>query len=244
MTDRLDIRLVYALGVVLAGGIVLGFSGFGAGLIFVPLFSLIYSPREAVALLMLMGALGTSMLVPQAARHTVWREALPMALAAIVAIPAGIMILLTTIDADSMRRIIGGAVLGLSLLMFRGMSYAGPRGIGASMVAGVICGTVAGSTGLGRLIVGLYFLSAQESAAVQRANIIVVGSALAVFSLIVLTLTGVVTLELAARAGVLFLPFAATIWLGSKFFRASTGTLFRRVVLSMVMVIALITVFA
>ena len=239
----LDIRLVYALGVVLAGGIVLGFSGFGAGLIFVPLFSLIYSPREAVALLMLMGALGTSMLVPQAARHTVWREALPMALAAIVAIPAGIMILLT-IDADSMRRIIGGAVLGLSLLMFRGMSYAGPRGIGASMVAGVICGTVAGSTGLGRLIVGLYFLSAQESAAVQRANIIVVGSALAVFSLIVLTLTGVVTLELAARAGVLFLPFAATIWLGSKFFRASTGTLFRRVVLSMVMVIALITVFA
>ena len=182
LTDMLDVRLVYALGVVLAGGIVLGFSGFGAGLIFVPLFSLIYGPRDAVALLMLMGALGTSMLVPQAARHTVWRETLPMSLAAIVAVPAGIVILLT-IDADSMRRIIGGAVLGLSLLMFRGVRYMGPRGIGASMAAGVICGAVAGSTGLGRLIVGLYFLSANDSAAVQRANIIIVGSALAVFQL-------------------------------------------------------------
>ena len=239
----LEIRLVYALGVALAGGIVLGFSGFGAGLIFVPLFSLIYSPREAVALLMLMGALGTSMLVPQAMRHTVWREALPMALSAIVAIPAGILILLT-IDADSMRRIIGGAVLGLSLLMFHGVRYPGPRGIVASMVAGVICGAVAGSTGLGRLVVGLYFLSAPNSAAVQRANIIIVGSVLAVFSLIVLALAGVVTLELTARASLLFLPFAATIWLGSKFFKASTGALFRRIVLSMVMVIAVVTVLA
>jgi len=239
----LDIRLLYALGVVLAGGIVLGFSGFGAGLIFVPLFSLIYSPREAVALLMLMGALGTSMLIPGATRHTVWREAVPMALAAMIAIPAGVLILLT-IDADSMRRIIGGAVLGLSLLMFRGVRYTGPRGTWASMAAGMICGGVAGSTGLGRLVVGLYFLSAQESTVVQRANIIIVGSALAVTSLFFLTLTGVVTLELVARAGALFLPFAATIWLGSKFFRASSGTLFRQIVLGMIMVIAVVTVFA
>ena len=166
-----------------------------------------------------------------------------MALAAMIAIPAGVLILLT-IDADSMRRIIGGAVLGLSLLMFRGVRYTGPRGTWASMAAGMICGGVAGSTGLGRLVVGLYFLSAQESAAVQRANIIIVGSALAVTSLFFLTLTGVVTLELVARAGALFLPFAATIWLGSKFFRASSGTLFRQSVLGMIMVIAVVTVFA
>ena len=54
-----DVRLALALGVVLVGGVVLGFSGFGTGLIFVALLSLIYSPREAVALLMIMGTLGS-----------------------------------------------------------------------------------------------------------------------------------------------------------------------------------------
>ena len=52
-----DAKLVYAVAVVFGGGIILGFSGFGAGLVLVPLLSLIYSPREAVAILMLVGVL-------------------------------------------------------------------------------------------------------------------------------------------------------------------------------------------
>ena len=60
----------------------------------------------------------------------------------------------------------------------------------------------------------------------------------------ILIVTGVVTLELAVRAGILFLPFAATIWLGARFFSVSTAEWFRRIVLSLIMVIAVITIFA
>ncbi len=221
----------------------LGFSGFGTGVIFVALLSLIYSPREAVALLMIMGTLGSSILLPSAARHAVWRETLPMTAAALLAIPLGSYALLT-VDQDTMRRVIGAAVLVLSIPMFRGAAYAGPRGPGAGVAAGALSGAVAGATGLGRLLVALYFISAPRPPAVQRANIIVVGSAIALFNLIVLTFAGVVTIELAVRAAVLFLPFAATIWAGSRFFKASTAEWFRRIVLGLVMAVAVVTIVA
>ena len=67
---------------------------------------------------------------------------------------------------------------------------------------------------------------------------------MALFNLIVLTFAGVVTIELAVRAAVLFLPFAATIWLGARFFKASTAEWFRRVVLGLVMVVAVLTILA
>lgn len=228
---------------VLVAGVILGFSGFGAGLVLVPLLSLIYSPRDAVAILMLVGLLGSSLLVPNAARHTVWRESFPVALAALAAVPLGSYTLLT-LDPEIMQQVIGIFVLGLSLPLFRGARYSGSRGIPMSAAAGAFSGAVAGATGLGRLIVAIYFLSSHDAAASQRANIIIVGTSMAVLNVIILTYTGVITLELAVRATLLFLPFAATIWVGTRFFKSTPGPLFRRIVLSMVMVIALITVFA
>jgi uncharacterized membrane protein YfcA len=238
-----DQRLLFALGVVLVGGVVLGYSGFGTGLIFVALLSLIYSPREAVAMLMIMGSLGTSMLLAPAIRRTIWRETAPMMIVAILAIPIGSYVLLT-MDQRIMQRIIGVAVFGLSIMMFLGVTYKGQRSQITNIAAGVVSGVVAGATGLGRLLVALYFISANQPVAVQRANIIIVGSAIAIFNLIILMVTGVVTIELAVRAGVLFFPFALTIWLGAKFFSVSAAEWFRRLVLSLIMIIAVITIFA
>lgn len=238
-----DARLVLALGVVLAGGVALGFSGFGAGLIFIALLSLIYSPREAVALLMIMGTFGASMLVPSAARRAVWREAAPMAAAAVLAVPLGSYVLLT-MDQHAMRRIIGVAVLVLSVATFRGAAWTGPRGPVADVAAGAVSGAVAGATGLGRVLTALYFLAAPRPPAVQRANIIIVGSSMALFNLIVLASAGVVTVELAIRAAVLFPPFAAAIRLGSRFFEASTAERFRRIVSGLLMAIAALTILA
>lgn len=238
-----DERLSLSLGVVLVGGVVLGYSGFGTGLIFVALLSLIYSAREAVAMLMIMGSLGTSLLLPSAIHRTNWRETIPMSCVAILAIPMGSYVLLT-IDQHIMQRIIGLAVFCLSIMMFLGVTYTGQRSQLTNIIAGVISGVVAGATGLGRLLVALYFISSEQSVVVQRANIIIVGSSIAVLNLMILIVTGVVTLELAVRAGILFLPFAATIWLGARFFSVSTAEWFRRIVLSLIMVIAVIIIFA
>ena len=67
---------------------------------------------------------------------------------------------------------------------------------------------------------------------------------MALFNLIVLTFTGVVTAELAVRAAILSLPFAATIRLGSRFFEASTAERFRRIVSGLIMAIAVLTILA
>jgi hypothetical protein len=147
-------------------------------------------------------------------------------------------------DQRIMQRIIGVAVFGLSIMMFLGVTYKGQRSQITNIAAGVVSGVVAGATGLGRLLVALYFISANQPVAVQRANIIIVGSAIAIFNLIILMVTGVVTIELAVRASVLFFPFALTIWLGAKFFSVSAAEWFRRLVLSLIMIIAVITIFA
>ena len=187
--------------------------------------------------------LGSSLLVPGAVRHTEWRETLPMGTVAAAAIPIGSYVLLT-VDGDAMRRGIGFVVLAMALLMFRNPRYEGPHGAPMATIAGALSGIIAGSTGLGRLIVGLYFLSSNNPPVVQRANIIIVGTSLAAINVIILTLSGVITLELLGRATVLFAPFAFTIWLGTRAFRITTGPAFRRVALGLVMAIAVSTIVA
>ena len=49
-----DREFAYALATVFAGGVIMGFGGFGSGLVLMPLLTLIYSPTHAVAIQMVL----------------------------------------------------------------------------------------------------------------------------------------------------------------------------------------------
>ena len=117
--EFIDLDLVFSVISAIAAGIVYGFAGFGAAYVLIPLFSLIYGAREAVAVVMIMVTLGSVGLVFNTARHVAWRQIGPMSVLAMLTIPVGSLILLT-VDPELMRRAIGAVILVLAAALLMG----------------------------------------------------------------------------------------------------------------------------
>ena len=230
----------YGLATVFAGGVIMGFGGFGSGLVLMPLLTLIYSPTHAVAIQMVLVTITAMALLPGAIASTRWREAGPMLVAAILVMPFGSYILQTT-DPGIVRRVIGFVVLLLAAIQFRGAAYTGPRNGLIAGGAGAISGLANGAVGLGGLIIGLYMVSSRDPAAMQRANIIVVGMGVAATNLIILALSGVYVPDLMARIAIMMVPYGVTAWCGAKFFHITLGALYRKIVLTIVMALGVAT---
>ncbi len=235
-----DQEFVYALATVFAGGVVMGFGGFGSGLILMPLLTLIYSPTHAVAIQMVLVTITGFALLPAAIPNTRWREAGPMLLTACLVMPFG-SYLLQTMDPLIARRIVGVVVLILAAVQIRGAIYSGPRNTMTATAAGAVSGMANGAVGLGGLIIGLYMVSSRDSAAMQRANIIVVGTGVAATNLVILAFSGVYIFDLIVRISILMVPYGITAWCGAKFFHVMPGALYRRIILTLVMALGVAT---
>src|SRR5690349_10026732 len=81
-----------ALAALLAG-LVRGFSGFGAAMMFMPIASAAYDPVAAIAVLWIIDVLVSLPYLAPQLRRCVWREVIPLVLGAAVALPLGVLIL-------------------------------------------------------------------------------------------------------------------------------------------------------
>ena len=228
-------EFAYTLAVTAAGGMLQGFTGFGATLVMVPLLTFVYGPAESVAVGIGLSALGSVLLLPEASRDADWPDVVPACLMAFATVPVGVSLLLA-LDPGVTRRLMGGIVILVALIMIRGWNYGGPRNALTSAAAGSFSGFTAGFFGMGAPGVTIYYLSGAIRAAVQRANILIV---LGVVS--ALTMTGVAAGG-GANLGSLVLgialipPFALPMWVGARYFRRASNEAYRRVCLWLLIV--------
>ena len=196
----------------------------------VPLLALLYGPVEAIAVTSIAGLIGSAQVYPGAARIALWREVGPLSLAAIIATPLGVIVLIS-VDPEWIRRAIGVFVLLAALLIMSGWVYRGRRGATTSAVTGALCGVVSGVAGVGGPPVVVYFIAAPEDVEVQRANIVI---SIGVVILLVfgsMVVGGAVDGGTVTR-GVVAAPFyMAGFWVGSRLFAIAPQTLYRKVAL-------------
>src|SRR5687768_8111939 len=88
--------LLLVLATAFVAGFVRGMAGFGAALILTPVFSTFYTPAVAIPVLGFADWLMSAPMVIKAMRSCVWREVLPLSLAAVVTVPLGSYVLATT----------------------------------------------------------------------------------------------------------------------------------------------------
>lgn len=86
-----DIALLF--GATLLGGLVRGFTGFGFAMIFMPLASLVIGPVAALGLIWVIDAPFALPLAARSARQAEWGEVIPLLIAATIALPAGLALL-------------------------------------------------------------------------------------------------------------------------------------------------------
>jgi hypothetical protein len=166
----------------------------------------------------------------------------PMLIAMAVSVPIG-SLLLFALEPNLIRRIIGWLIVGASILILSGWRYSGPQGAGASATTGVISGLMNGFVGLGGPPLVIYMLALKQTAAVQRANILIF---MAITSVLILgsTIVGGGATAEAGIIGALTAPFQwVGGWLGARLFLKLPAELFKKISLVALIVLGGIVAF-
>lgn len=209
--------------------IIQGYSGFGGGLVIVPVLAILFSPLEAISITAVAALLGNLLLTRSAAKHVNWREVAPLVVALVVTVPVALTFLVSA-DPSVIRRGMGVFVLLAAILLASGWIYRGPRGILTSGLTGMLTGSVVGGFGIpaGPFMV-VYYMSSTDPVPVQRANIVIsVSFGIAVMT-IGLIVSGAYSEETIARTIILVPAFIIGTRLGKRLFDIAPAAWFKKV---------------
>ena len=137
-----------------------------------------------------------------------------------------------------MRQVISCFVVLAALTIWCGWRYTGPRGVKASMSVGAFAGLITGSTTLGGPPVALYMLSGPYTADVVRASLIGVFATIQVSSVSSLAVAGLINEETLWRVAVATPVFLCGLWIGGLLFSRVDERLYRRGILSFMIVVS------
>ena len=224
------VDLAWAFAIATLAGLVLGFTGFGAALVMMPLMAILYGPVEALGLMGISTFLASLPIGWTAAKQTNWPEVGPMVIALMIAVPIG-MIFLFYFDPVIIKRVIGVSVISATIILYMGWVYRGPRNEVMGAISGGLCGWLTGFSGIGGPPAVVYIIASDDSAAVQRAGIVMISVTVMGALLGSLIWNDVLTTETVVR-GILLTPiqvFGAKI--GEKLFHLAPERLFRLVAL-------------
>ena len=233
-----DSTFFVLLLVVAVSGTVRGFSGFGAGMVFMPIAAALVGPKIAVIIIWLVDTLPSLPIIVPALGQARWKSVLPVIAGYAPALPLGIW-WLSTGNVEILRWTISLAVLAAIAALWTGWRYSGERSPLIAASAGVFSGVIGGATQLSGPPVVLYWLSGDAPAWQFRANVIVYFCMTTVLSGSAMALAGLFTVK-AATYAVAFAPvYAAGVYAGKHLFPLASERFFRRAAFGVILFAAL-----
>ncbi|WP_028028365.1 sulfite exporter TauE/SafE family protein [Gemmobacter nectariphilus] len=216
---------VLGLAAVLAG-LVRGFSGFGSGLVYMPIAGAVLSPAQAVAVLVVMDLLGPLANLPGALRTGTPREIGLLGLGMLPGLPLGVAALFL-VDPSMFRWSVSLIALATVAALVAGWRWHGPRGRSLTMATGFMSGLVGGATALPGPPVILYYMASPLPIAQVRANLTMFLLMVDLGLVSVLGASGQLSWALATVSLMLLVPFSLANGLGSALFRPERARAYR-----------------
>lgn len=206
-------------------------TGFGFALVMVPLLSLAWEVKPAVAL---SAVLSTVTLVPllfQARGHVRLERLVPLLVGSFAGIPVGLLVL-EVIDPGPLRIVVGGVVLAASIVLYVTPNVAWRDfGVSTPLAVGAVSGVLAGSTSMNGPPVVLYLLGREREIEAFRATLLAFFLPSAVVTLAAFAWAGRLTGDVMVLAGVGLPPLVLGLWLGQRLRDRVRVDVFRTVVL-------------
>lgn len=223
--------------IVLAAGIVRGFSGFGSGMIIGPTTAALFSPITALAMITILDAAPALTLAWPTFRKVNWREVLPVIFGAAISLPLGIW-LLKTGDPEMLRWFISASIVIAVIVLWSGWQYRGPRSAPTSLAVGSVSGFMSAAAALPGPAVLIYWLASTARAAAVRANMIHYLLITDVLLIAGYAIGGIYTLDSVQR-GLLCLPaYLIGILLGARLFSHASEKVYRNVAFALILLAA------
>lgn len=224
--------------IVAAAGLAQGLSGFGFSLVSIPLLALVVPVKAAIVGGAVLGLVQSGQVVARDHRHVEWRSAGVLVIAAIAGMPIGILVI-TRVPEEPLQVVIAITVLVFTAVLWRRVSLP-MDSLPAEVSVGFTSGMLSTSTGMSGppLVIALQARGVEPSAfRATLAAVFVCGSAI---SLLLFWSRGLVTAE-ALRVAAAGLPgLLIGILVGELAFRRVDHDRFRRIVLLLLVVSAVL----
>lgn len=249
MSDVPPLLIATGLVVVFLAGAVRGFSGFGFSALCVAALSLFVSPARVVPPVFVLEILASVSLLRGAWPAVEWRWMGWLALGNAVFIPVGVWVL-AFVDEGPLRLLIGTLLLAAALALRRESHLALAPTPLVGLVSGVVSGFFNGVAAIGGMAVAVLFSAAKMAPQQLRATMIVLLLGTDLYALawagILPTAshggTDLLGLETFVWAACMLPAMLAGIWVGQRSFTGISPSQFRRHVLTLLAVIASVTV--
>jgi uncharacterized membrane protein YfcA len=206
---------VIAVLVVLVSAIIMGLTGFGFALIFIPVFILFMEAKTVIILNIILGTLLCIPIMWQTRKHLIFSKIALLVISSIIGLPVGIYIL-AHVAPPIMKLIIGSAVVIFAILLGFGFSYKIKKEWLGCIVSGFICGVLMTSIGLGGLPVIIFLLNQGWERNVFRSNLNAFFILSGIAAFIALGAAGTMTMTTLTTALILIPPLAIGLFIGLK----------------------------
>ncbi len=226
--------IAIAAAIAAAAGLMRGFAGIGSGMLMAPFFVYLFGPVQTVGIIILIEIVATAQLLPTLHREIQWRTIAPIAAAAAVFMPLGSWLLIS-LKTPSLQFGVSLLVAASALILLTGWRYEGRKPFPATLAVGTLSGLLMALTSLGNPPVMLYLLSSQDSAATNRANFTGYFALTLIALIVMMTISGLMTLKVLGLAATLLPGFLITTWIGARMFRKSSEQLYRRIALGILL---------
>ncbi len=214
------------LAAVFVGGLVYGFAGFGAALVFMPIAALVVTPAEAIAVFVLPALGSAALLLPEAMRLTDKNRLFQMLVPSLLGLVLGLWIL-RTMDVLWMRWCISIAVLASLALMMAGWRRAITETVATLRGVGAAAGFFAGATGMAGPVIILFNLSGHLDVARMRANTLSFLTLLGVAMIPIMAVQGMFTLEIMVIGAIISPVYMVGNVIGRRIFNPSRAGIYR-----------------
>ncbi len=231
-------EIVAIAGLAMAAAFVGSITGFGFALLIVPPLSFVVGAKEAVVLSNLLGLSWLLAMFARFREHVVWKAAVPLAIAAFVGMPFGLVVL-EVVSGRTLQIILAVNVLFATVFLWRG--FVVPlRGRLADSAVGFVSGVLNTSTSMNGPPLVLHLQSQGLAPLPFRATLAAVFAASAVFTMGLYALGGRLDGEALARAGVGLPGLAVGYLAGNAVADRLDAAQFRGVVIGVLMLSAVL----
>jgi hypothetical protein len=231
-------RFLWLAAAAALAGLVRGFSGFGAAMIFLPLAGIVVRPEVAVPLLFVADNLATLHITLPSFRRCCWAEILPLAAGATLTIPLGVA-LLVSVDPEAMRWAISLLILLAVGLLASGWRLQRALPLAGTAAVGGLTGLAGGAASLYGPPLILFWLGGRSGAVQVRDNIYAIFGLLSVAAGITQWLNGLLTLAILREALLLLPVYVVATVAGARLFGRASDRQYRWVVLGLCALVAL-----
>ncbi|MHA6262235.1 sulfite exporter TauE/SafE family protein [Arenibacterium sp. CAU 1754] len=220
--------LVWVVLITIVAGLVYGFAGFGAALVYMPVAAAFMPVEVAIAAFSVSALASFVTVVPRAWKQADRPGVSLMILCALFSLPVGLYILRTN-DVTTMRWAVLAVTTLTLIALVAGWRYAAQPTRGARVGVALSTGVVGGATGLVGPIMVLFQLGGQDSVARSRANSLVFLTTTGLLTAPLMALQGMVTLQAILLGLFLLIPYGVASRIGQALFDPDRQALYRNV---------------